>query len=105
MNNSKDLNRAHFTSFVKGNNWVAGKVGKYNFEAKLFDEGSSYGIENGRISKLSIWDEKVRQEKQNFLKACIVNYDRGWDIEPKSSDKSCYDAVISLLENAPKLFS
>lgn len=43
------------------------------WQAKVFDEGSIFGIKNGRISKLCarIGDK------------WIINYDRGWDIRPK----------------------
>jgi len=91
-----------FTKWVKGENWVSGKIGKYTFEAKLFDEGSTYGIKNGRVSKLSIYDNAVRLEKQDFFAACIVNYDRGWDIKPKGENKIIFNAVMKLLENSPK---
>ena len=40
--------------------------------AKVYDEGSEYGINEGRISKL-----EVRQDNK-----LLLNYDRGWDIEP-----------------------
>lgn len=49
---------------------------KYKYEAKVYDVGSKYGINNGRISKLKVvndigpnswtWDNTV------------INYDRGW---------------------------
>jgi hypothetical protein len=98
--------KVEFTKFDKTSNWVYGTVnsGEYGFEAKLFDEGSEYGINNGRVSKLSIWNEKNRQEEQDFLKASIVNYDRGWDIKPKKGYKEIFDAVMQLLENSPKRF-
>lgn len=95
---------AYFTRFESGTNWCDGKVGKYNFQAKLFDEGSTFGIENGRVSKLSIWDEEKRQKEQNFCNACVVNYDRGWDIKPSNEIKPYFDAVMTLLENSPKRF-
>lgn len=40
---------------------------------KHFEEPSDYGINKGRISKLSI---KVNGQT-------TANYDRGWDIKPK----------------------
>lgn len=43
------------------------------WNAKVFDEGSIFGIKNGRISKLSA------RINDNW----IFNYDRGWDIKPK----------------------
>lgn len=94
--------KAEFTKWVIGENWVGGNVGKYRFQSKLFDEGSTFGIENGRVSKLAIWDEQVRQEKKNFFAGCLVNYDRGWDKEPTEEFKPYYHAVMELLENAPK---
>lgn len=97
--------QAAFTKFNNADAWVDGTVGQYRFQAKLFDEGSTFGINNGRVSKLAIWDEEIRQEKQNFFAGCIVNYDRGWDIKPKKTLKPFYDAVMSLLETAPKRFS
>lgn len=96
--------KAEFTKFNDSSNWVDGVVGKYHFQAKLFDTPSTFGIENGRVSKLSIWDQKVRKEKLNFLKACVVNYDRGWDKKPNKKVTPYFDAVMTLLEAAPKRF-
>ena len=45
----------------------------YHYWAKVYDEGSEWGINEGRISKLMIkQDSKI-----------VCNYDRGWDVEPK----------------------
>ena len=44
----------------------------YRYWVKQFDEGSQYGIDGGRISKLMI--------KRGGEIVC--NYDRGWDIKP-----------------------
>ena len=97
--------KAEFTIFEQKTNWASGKVGNYLFEAKLFDEGSKYGIKNGRVSKLTIWDPAVHKKERNLLKACVVNYDRGWDIKPKKRVKPFFNATMELLENAPKRFS
>ena len=95
---------AVFTEFENGTNWCDGKVGKYNFQAKLFDTGSFFFFFYGRVSKLAIWDEKIRQEKQNFFAGCVVSYDRGWDIKPNEDTNPYFNAVMELLENAPKRF-
>ena len=64
--------------------WKEGTIGipkKYgggiaHFWAKVYDEGSIYGIDEGRISKLMI---KIDGKT-------VVSYDRGWDIEPDEND-------------------
>lgn len=95
---------AILTDFPFDSNWVKGTVGDYTFEAKLFDNGSTYGINNGRISKLSIYNDGERVAKRNFFAAYIVNYDRGWDIKPTKEAKPYFKAVIELLEATPRRF-
>lgn len=95
---------AQLKNFPFDSNWVSGSVGEYTFEAKLFDDPSSFGINHGRISKLSIYNDQSRQEKKDFLAACIVNYDRGWDIKPSKAHKAYYAAVMALLESTPRRF-
>ena len=46
--------------------------------AKVYDEGSAYGINEGRISKLMI---KIDGKT-------TLSYDRGWDIEPDENDQA-----------------
>jgi hypothetical protein len=47
---------------------------------KVYEEGSQFGINGGKISKLML---KLNGE-------VIANYDRGWDIEPATEEaKPC----------------
>lgn len=81
----------------KSGEWTDGTVGRYRFEAKVYDESSHYGINGGRVSKLAIWDEKVRDEKCNFDEACIIQYDRSnWGIKPNQENQPYLDAVLAL---------
>lgn len=83
--------KAYFTDFTNESNWVRGEVGKYQFNAKLFNDNSSmYGIDGGRVSKLSI----------HRSGECICNYDRGWDVTPSETDEKAFDAIMELLENS-----
>ena len=87
---------AEFTDYKMRANWCDGKFGEYyDFEAKQFDVGSIFGIDEGRVSKIHISHKGV----------CVVNYDRGWDIEPTKKHKAAYDAILKLLEEAPKRWS
>lgn len=96
--------KVEFTQFDNSTNWVGGIVndGQYSFGAKLFDEGSDYGIHNdgyeGRVSKLTI----SIGDKWTGWETCICNYDRGWDVLPKNYE--VFIAVMDLLENSPKRF-
>ncbi len=60
--------------------WHSGtlEIGKsiFTYYVKVYGEGSSYGIEDGRISKLMLKrDNKV-----------LCNYDRGWEIRSRDPD-------------------
>ena len=81
--------------------WVQGKIDGYHFEAKVFDEPSRFGIHEGRTSKLMIWDEAKRLRTRNISSACIMNYDRGWDIEPKPEHTELVKALVAYLEALP----
>lgn len=87
---------AKFTQFDNTDQWVSGKADGYLFHAKLFDVGSPFGINNGRVSKLSIAKDGCPM---------VVNYDRGWDIKPTKEVRPYYRAIMKLLENSPKRFS
>lgn len=77
---------------------MGGKCGKYDFEAKVF-ETSLYGIDNGRVGKLAIYNEEERQYKNNYVDACSVYYDREWVKKPEGEIKSYYNELIKELEN------
>jgi hypothetical protein len=82
--------------------WVDGMIDGFRFQAKVFDESSRFGINEGRVSKLMIWDESKRQADANIFKASILNYDRGWDIKPtKAADKEILAAVLEYLGDLP----
>lgn len=63
---------------------IENKGKNYKVTFKQFEEGSEFGINGGRISKLTI----------NLGKEKVANYDRGWDIEPTDEDTK---AVLELL--------
>ena len=75
--------------------WIVGTVtsnGKtYKVNAKVFLEGSEFGIDNGPISKLWIQGTDEKDYKP------VVNYDRGWDIEPSEENKALYNEIMKLL--------
>ncbi|MEK5176270.1 hypothetical protein NST63_24270 [Heyndrickxia sp. FSL W8-0496] len=78
--------KGKFTWFPDYSNWCEGEVDGVQFQAKLFDEPSVFGINEGRVSKLSIPG---------------ASYDRGWDYR---EDNAKVSNVVEFLENAPFRF-
>jgi hypothetical protein len=80
-------------AFQDRGNWVEGEVktekgATYSFWAKVFETGSEFGINEGCISKLTI---RRASEKKD-----LVNYDRGWDIEPNGKEvKAVYESILT----------
>lgn len=76
--------------------YVAGVVKKYpeyNFDAKVYDRGSKFGIKGGRISKLTIRRSGV---------GLVANYDRGWDVKPRLLDLRTKQALKLILRAFPE---
>lgn len=75
--------------YIKPDYWMEGRIDGYNVNAKVYPKPSIHGIENGRISKLTITDKDGNT---------IANYDRGWDVIPKEQYKDLYDKIVGSLE-------
>ena len=67
--------------------WTTGKIDGFDFQVKHFEEGSVWGIDEGRISKL--WLAKDGK--------CYAHYDRlFWEAKPKTkAAKAAYDKLIA----------
>ena len=89
------------TDFDDKNNWVSGTVGELEFEAKVYNVGSVFGINDGRVSKLHIYTLSGKEFPFQTGKD-IVCYDRGWDKKPSKEFKPHFDALMKALEATPK---
>jgi len=78
-----------------GNNWIEGETGGHYWQAKVYAEPSTYGIKNGRVSKLCI----SKGNKWEGLGNTIFNYDRGLDF-----DNSPNGLVEKIINEAQKEF-
>ncbi|TDE15263.1 DUF7678 domain-containing protein [Dyadobacter psychrotolerans] len=87
-------------SSTSGAFWISGTVDKYEFSALFLKLPSKSGIDKGKVSKLSIWDPQVLEDSKSFIGACIVNYDRGWDIKPSKIAEPLYNKVKVLLDSS-----
>jgi hypothetical protein len=62
----------------------------FHYWMKVYEEGSQFGIDGGRISKLMLKrDGKV-----------VCNYDRGWDVEPADPDTQLALELLLHKENS-----
>jgi len=61
----------------------------FHYWIKQWDEGSLFGIEGGRISKLCMKRDGIE----------VASYDRGWDIEPQDPDTQLALEIILHGEN------
>lgn len=68
-----------------GGNWVEGRVvhdgQPYRYQALLFDEGSPFGIDGGRVSKLWIAALEGSPADGAHRSRPVYNYDRGLDFD------------------------
>lgn len=70
--------------------WIEGRE-EFDYEldlvfyAKVFPEGSHYGIAGGKISKLEI---RLGNE-------VLCRYDRGWDIQPSEEVTPFYESILA----------
>ena len=81
--------------WVKGHFYINGI--RYLFNAKVFEQGSEFGINGGRISKLWIVKDITINPWNYFVNCPVVNYDRGWDVEPRDeNDIRALNYVLNL---------
>ena len=67
--------------------WIKGTINGFDYFVKHYKEGSIFGVNEGRISKLEI---------RKDLKT-LVNFDRAWDVEPKESEMIvAYEKLIEM---------
>ena len=82
----KLLTLTRYINIEPTDNWYTGTIGGYPFQVKVTEEGSEWGIDNGRIIKLFITTESGDE---------IVSYERGWDKYPENNLE--YIALIDAL--------
>lgn len=67
--------------------WSQGTENGYEYWVKHYENGSEFGIDGGRISKLQI----------NRDGQAVVSYERGWETEPKSAeDKAFFEKLMKM---------
>jgi len=78
--------------FQIDSHWWKGDINGYHWEGKIYDTPSKYGINNGRISKLRITDNKGNT---------VINYDRGWDKAPVTPEEQKLVNIVTTKFDGP----
>ena len=60
---------------------------KYKYWVKHYEESSPFGIDGGKISKLTLC--KFGETRD------LCSYDRSWDIKPTDEVKAVYTIILS----------
>lgn len=68
--------------------WHTGEIDDNKFQAKVYDVGSKYGINQGTVSKLWIKD--------------VCNYERGWDEYPSEENEYMVDSLVDYFKGGRK---
>ena len=67
--------------------WTKGEINGYKYCCKHYEEGSRFGIDEGRISKL-----EIRKDGR-----WVFNYDRGHDIDKLDAEgKAVYKQILEM---------
>ena len=74
--------------------WLIGTVDDYDFQAKVCNEASGFGIDYGRVIKLHAFGKSRGQE--------LFAFERGWDKYPKGRHKGLAQALIRFCESLPE---
>lgn len=82
--------------------WITAIIEGRWVQAKVYDEPSTYGINNGRVSKCAIGKTQYRDPTQNFFDQMAFNYDRGLDFD--NLPPGLLDKIVAELETLPKIF-
>ncbi len=82
--------------------WITAIIEGRWVQAKVFDEPSCYGINDGRVSKLCIGKTDSRDPTRNFLDQMDYNYDRGLDFKRRTLPIATFRKIVAQLEALPK---
>lgn len=90
-------------SHDKKTGWLTAEICGRWVQAKVFDKPSSYGINGGRVSKLSIGRINFLDGyEKDFLDRLDFHYDRGESFN--NLPDGMLQKIVSKLESLPRLF-
>jgi len=80
--------------------WITAVISGRWVQAKVYDLPSTFGINDGRVSKLAIGKTRFRDASAPFFEQIDYNYDRGLDFN--NLPAGVLDEIVEALEYLPK---
>jgi hypothetical protein len=81
--------------------WITAIIEGRWVQAKVYDEPSVFGINDGRVSKLAIGKTDTRDPTHNFFDQMDYNYDRGLDFKRRTLPVATLRKIVAHLEALP----
>lgn len=81
--------------------WITAIIEGRWVQAKVYDEPSVYGVNEGRVSKLAISKTDTCDPTRNFFDQMDYNYDRGLDFKRRTLPVATLRKIIAELEALP----
>jgi len=85
----------------KSTGWITVVISGRWAQAKVYDNPSTFGINNGRVSKLCIGKTEIRDNNSNFFDQMDYNYDRRLDFD--NLPEGVLTRIVAELEKLPPI--
>lgn len=80
--------------YAKDGNWLFGTVDEYPFQVKVCDKASSFGINQGRVIKLYVYQSRGQE---------LFAFERGWSKYPENAEsEDILEAMLLFCNSLPK---
>jgi hypothetical protein len=81
--------------------WITAIIEGRWVQAKVYDEPSVFGVNECRVSKLSIGKTNTRDPNSNFFDQMDYNYDRGLDFHNETLSDETLHKILKALNSLP----
>lgn len=81
--------------------WITAIIEGRWVQAKVYQEPSLYGVNEGMVSKLCVGCSSTRDPNSNFFDQMAYNFDRGLDFDDLNN-ASMLNSIVEQLENYRK---
>lgn len=81
--------------------WITAIIEGRWVQAKVYDEPSVFGVNECRVSKLTVGKTNQRDSNRNFFDQMDYNYDRGLDFHNETLSGEKLNKILEVLNGLP----